>query len=94
MKESRGYYRYKGALGGVLLGLVLSVAIIIAFGNPVPNLLRRIDLYEPVLRLGGLARTAVQMGHFVVFVVLGATLGAIFPKFFAWAWHLIPSGDE
>ena len=94
MKVSNCYYRYKGALGGAVLGLVLSVMIGITFGNPIPDLLRRMDLYVAVIRLGGLASTAVQMGLFIVIVVLGATLGAIFPKFFAWAWHLIPSGED
>lgn len=88
MKESKGYYRYRGALGGVLLGLVLSVVISIAFGSPVVNLLQRMDLYEPLWNL-----TSVQISHYIFFAMLGATLGAIFPKFFAWAWHLIPSGD-
>ena len=71
MKDSKGYYRYKGALGGVVLGLLLSVVIGITFGDPVPHLL--------------------QIGM-VVLVVLGPTFGVIFPKYFAWAWHLIPFG--
>ena len=71
MKDSKGYYRYKGFLGGVVLGLLLSLVIGIAFGDPVTHLLQ------------------IAM---VALVVLGPTLGAIFPKYFAWAWHLIPFG--
>ena len=71
MKESKGYYRYKGALGGVFLGLIFSFVITFALGS--------LNWILPLI---------------LVLTVLGAILGACFPKYFAWAWHLIPSGDD
>ena len=81
-------------MGGMLLGLVLFFVIGVTFGKPIENLVWKMDLYETVYRVGKWATTAVAVADIVTFLMLGTILGAIFPKFFAWAWHLIPKGDH
>ena len=71
MKDSKGYSRYKGALGGMYVSLILT--FVIGFG-----LFRDRDLKIPFLLL------------ILLVLVSGGTLGAFFPKFFTWAYNILP----